>query len=146
MAWKKQDILFEKIQLKSKLKLNLQYTRDITLKPVMSGGVHLRGLAPGNTLQRNVAAVASRRRHCVRFNGTGDRSQTSCAASDVSTALPTGRYMLFKNLAINIYVESGSFQNPHFHKDTEKNLVYNSFRIHLQTKPGKKWKCKISFF
>ena len=41
---------------------------------VTSGGAHLRGLGPATQLRRNVAAMPSRRRHCVRFDWLGNRT------------------------------------------------------------------------
>ena len=52
-----------------KSKSNLYYTRDITPKRVASGGVHLPSLVPGQ--HRNVAVVATRWRHSVRFDQPG---------------------------------------------------------------------------
>ena len=48
------------------IKSNLHNTRGITPKRATSGGDHLRDLYRlGNTAQRNVAAVAIRRRYCA---------------------------------------------------------------------------------
>ena len=69
-------LFFVTLLLEQKSKSNLHYTRGITPKRVTSGGAHLRGLAPGLQLRRNVAAVASRWRHC-RFERSGIEPQTS---------------------------------------------------------------------
>ena len=53
-------------------KANLHYTRDITSKRVTSSGIHLRCLA--SEQHRNIAAVASRCRHCVQFEQTANRT------------------------------------------------------------------------
>ena len=47
-----------------KSKLNLYHTRGITPKRVTSGGVRLRGLAPG---QHSSEDTSQRWPHCVRF-------------------------------------------------------------------------------
>ena len=55
-------------------KLNLHYIRVITPKGEKSGESHLCGLAPGQHPLKNVAAVANRWRHCVRFDRPGNSS------------------------------------------------------------------------
>ena len=47
-------------------------------------GTHLGDLAPGlRSSETNIAAVASRWRHCVRFDRPGNRTWTYCSNSDV---------------------------------------------------------------
>ena len=46
-------------------------------KRVTSCGAHLRDLAPGQQLRRNVAMVASRWRHCADLTGPVIEPQTS---------------------------------------------------------------------
>ena len=75
----------------SNQKSNLHYTRGITPKRVTSGGAHLRGLAPGLQLRRNVTAVASRWRHCADLTGPGIEPQTSRTESvRLATELTAG--------------------------------------------------------
>ena len=56
------------------LKSNLYHTRGITPKRATSGGAHLRDVALGNQLRRNIAAVAS---------GPGIEPQTSRTVGEV---------------------------------------------------------------
>ena len=46
-------------------------------KRTTSGGVHLRDLAPGQQFRTNVAAVASRWRHCAVLTGPRNEPQIS---------------------------------------------------------------------
>ena len=59
------------------IKSNLDYTRSIKFVVVSKRGSEWRGSTPGlsawaTQLQRNVAAVASRWLHCVRFDRPGN--------------------------------------------------------------------------
>ena len=56
---------------------SLYYTHGITPNRVTSGGVYLRGLAPDST------AMASRFRHCARFDRLGIEPKTSRTDCDV---------------------------------------------------------------
>ena len=56
-------------------KSNLHYTREITPKSVLSGGIHLRCFAPGpHSSEKTSQRMLSRWRHSVRLDRTGNRS------------------------------------------------------------------------
>ena len=59
------------LRLVTPKKSNLYYTRDITLKRVTSGEIHLRGLAPG---QHSSKKTLQRWRRCVQFDRPGNRT------------------------------------------------------------------------
>ena len=72
--------------------------RTQAIYPVMSGGARLCGLAPGQhssekTWQR--WAFASRWWHCVRFDQSGNRTQTSHGDSVVTTSTERLILMIF---------------------------------------------------
>ena len=80
----------DRYQIKSNLSLfSLYYAEECneSAVPIYAS------LCPGNTasFKANVAAVASRWQHCVRFDGPRLEPQTSRSTDERVTARPTGR-------------------------------------------------------
>ena len=97
-CWPNINLLFLK---KIKSKSNLHYTRRITPKCDELRGPSPRLSAWATQLRRNVAAVASRWRHCVDLTGPGIEPQTSRTDSvRLATELTAG-HALFINTKIN---------------------------------------------
>ena len=73
---------------KNKIKSNIHYTCNITPKRVKTP----RLVAGAKQLRRNVAAVASRWRHCVDLTSVGIEPQSSCTDEVCVTTNLTGRH------------------------------------------------------
>ena len=109
-------------------KLNLYYTRGITAKRVTSGGAHrgIRSCAWATQLRRNVAAVASRWRHCADLTGLGIKSQTSRTDSMCAKFLVLYALLLWVGQCFELY----SFNKLlSFNKQLSERPVVNNTRF-----------------
>ena len=102
-----------------KIKSNLRYTCGITPKRVTNGPSYR--LSTTTQLRKNVAAVASRWRHCAHLTGPGCELQTSRTDSIVSTTELTG---------LALKPQSLKRQSNHKQLQTHFNFIMISSVLH----------------
>ena len=108
-------------------KSNLNYTCVSAIKSVTSGGVHLRGLAPGqHSSRRNVAAVESHWQLCLNLTGLGIIPQTSCIDSDVFNRYVSRLIVCLWSCRLRFDSESG--------QTNDLKLAFTAFLLDVQHK------------